>query len=181
MADDIGANGQREPIKVLPDGRNRELGCLIAGVAPEYVVVEIEERAVPAFVRSANVHRRHLTADQKRAAIADALRANPEKSNNAIAAELKVSDKTVSARRSDMEATSEFPKLGATTGRDGRTRTAKPSRARKPKPVAADAIAVASETAVPSRGWRLLLLGSRPHPTRFRSRVPKTAGRSIWP
>jgi hypothetical protein len=47
-----------------------------------------------AFVLSANINRRHLTADQKRELIAKVLKATPEKSNNQIAKDVKVDDKT---------------------------------------------------------------------------------------
>ena len=45
------------------------------------------------------MHRRHLTAEQKREMIAKVLKAQPEKSNRTIAKQTKVDDKTV-ARRS---------------------------------------------------------------------------------
>ena len=100
LADDIGSNGLRESIKRLPDGRildgrNRELACRIAHVDPSYEVVDLKEDEILAFVRSLNVHRRHLSAKEKRQRIEDVLRTDPEKANNAIAADLGVSDKTV--------------------------------------------------------------------------------------
>lgn len=66
---DIRANGQREPIwmykgQVL-DGRNRWLACEECGIKPltrEYVG---DEKGLPAFVLSQNLHRRHLDASQR--------------------------------------------------------------------------------------------------------------------
>ena len=43
------------------------------------------------FVLSANVHRRHLTAEQKRELIAKVLKAQPEKSNRQVAEQVKAS------------------------------------------------------------------------------------------
>jgi hypothetical protein len=76
------------------------------------------------FVLSANIHRRHLTADQKRELIAKVLKAKPETSNNAIAKQVKADDKTVAKVRREMEATSEIPKLDKTVGADGKARKA---------------------------------------------------------
>ncbi len=67
LADDIEANGLREPIELLDgkiiDGRNREWACRIAGVEPEYV--DIEVRDAVGYVMSKNLHRRHLTTGQR--------------------------------------------------------------------------------------------------------------------
>ena len=57
-----------------------------------------------------NVHRRHLTAEQKRELIAKLLKAQPENSNRAIANATKVVDhKTVGKVRTDMEDRGEIP------------------------------------------------------------------------
>ncbi|MBP3954898.1 hypothetical protein J8F10_06325 [Gemmata sp. G18] len=138
LAEDIGSNGLRESIKRLPDGRildgrNRELACRIACVEPSYEVVDLKEDEILAFVRSLNVHRRHLSAEEKRQRIEDVLRTDPEKANNAIAADLGVSDKTVGDVRERLEGTSEIPKLDKTRGRDGKLRTAKHSKTCAPK------------------------------------------------
>ena len=52
-----------------------------------------------AFVASANIHRRHLTSDQKRDLIANLLRARPERSNLATAKIAHADDKTVATVR----------------------------------------------------------------------------------
>ena len=64
---DIKANGLREDIwlyegKIL-DGRNRYRACLEAGVAPRYRTYTGD--APTSFVLSLNLHRRHLTYDQR--------------------------------------------------------------------------------------------------------------------
>ena len=71
---DIKANGQRVAITYwggkLLDGRNRYRACIELGIEPEEE--ELDEELVPdpvAWVISTNLHRRHLT-DQQRAGIA---------------------------------------------------------------------------------------------------------------
>jgi len=77
---------------------------------------------------SANIHRRHLTAEQKRESIAKVLKAQPSKSNRTIAKQAKVDDKTVAVVRGKLEATAEIPQLTKTIGADGKTRTTTPTR-----------------------------------------------------
>jgi hypothetical protein len=75
-----------------------------------------------AFVVSANIRRRHLTAEQKRELIATLVKATPEKSNRQIAEAVKVDHKTVAAVRAEKEATGEIPQLKKTIGKDGKAR-----------------------------------------------------------
>lgn len=68
LAEDIRENGQREPIVLLDgkilDGRNRYKACEIAGVEPRFV--EYDCWVGPdLYVLSMNLHRRHLTHDEK--------------------------------------------------------------------------------------------------------------------
>ena len=56
------------------------------------------------YVLSRNVHRRHLTSEQKREAIAAYLKADPTVSDLKVAKELGVSDKTAAKVRDDLEA-----------------------------------------------------------------------------
>jgi hypothetical protein len=85
------------------------------------------------YVLSANLHRRHLTSEQKRELIAKILKAKPETSNRKIAKQTKADDKTVAKVRRKLESTSEIPRLEKTTGADGRQRKARPKK--PPKPV----------------------------------------------
>jgi hypothetical protein len=80
------------------------------------------------FVLSANLHRRHLTGEQKRELIAKVLKAKPEASNTIIAKQTKTTDKTVAKVRRKLESTSEIPKLEKTTGADGKKRGRPPKR-----------------------------------------------------
>ena len=89
---------------------------------------------------SLNVHRRHLTAEQKRDLIAKLLKAKPEASKFSIAKQIKADDKTVAKVRHEMEANSEIPKKPDRVERDGRkARGRKPAKksCRPPVPIEA--------------------------------------------
>jgi ParB-like chromosome segregation protein Spo0J len=124
---DIKANGLIEPIVMIDDmiidGRNRYRACLAAGVPVTTVKRDIDDPA--AYVVSANIHRRHLTAKQTRELIAKLLKATPEKSNRQIAATVKASPTTVGTVRAKMEATGNVSKLDTRTDTKGRKQPAK--------------------------------------------------------
>jgi ParB-like chromosome segregation protein Spo0J len=141
---DIKRNGLLSPIVTLRDAAGQELvldgwhryrACIEAGVKPrtepfDYVVEPAGEQTgkkmTPVeFVASANAHRRHLTREQRRQIVVELLKAKPGASDRAIAAQAKVSDKTVGAARRELEATADIPQLDKTTGKDGKAR-AKP-------------------------------------------------------
>jgi hypothetical protein len=136
---DIEANGLQQYIilcdgQVL-DGRNRVRACLAAGWDP-FAIREmclngdswIDNPA--AYVISVNIRRRHLTAEQKRDLIAAVLKAQPEKSNAAIAKQLGVTtDKTVATVRGELEGRSEIPNVETRTDIRGRKQPAKKGRA----------------------------------------------------
>jgi hypothetical protein len=82
-----------------------------------------------AFVVSKNIKRRHLTGEQKRELIAQLLKTDPARSDRATAALARVSDKTVGAVRSELEATAEIPQLNKRIGADGKARGRKPAKA----------------------------------------------------
>jgi hypothetical protein len=90
---------------------------------------------VYAFVASANVHRRHLTVEQKRDLIAKLIKATPEKSDRQIGEMIKADHKTVGAVRAHAEATGEISPVEKRVGKDGKSRKS-PSRkppAHKPR------------------------------------------------
>src|SRR5262249_3800637 len=103
---DIKANRLIAPITLhegmILEGRNRYRAGLDAGVEPTFTPFRGNDPA--AYVISANIHRRHLTQEQKRELVAKLVKAQPEASNNAIAKQAKVDDKTVAKVRHDMEA-----------------------------------------------------------------------------
>jgi hypothetical protein len=155
LKEDIKARGQvLEPLDVtdsgvILDSHNRwaiiqELK--IEGVKISYDVRTLEfgtdhVTAVPSFVRAVNLHRRHLTTEQKRKLIREELKANPTDSNRKIAELLGVDDKTIAASRKQTESTAEIPQSEARKGADGKTRRTPPPRAKRPnaEPKADDA------------------------------------------
>jgi hypothetical protein len=82
-------------------------------------------------VLSLNIHRRHLTAEQKRDLIAKLLKAKPAASNNSIAKQVKVDDKTVGTVRRELERRSEIPNVKARTDSKGRKQPANKSKPKK--------------------------------------------------
>ncbi len=83
------------------------------------------------FVLSRNVHRRHLTSEQKRQAIAAYLKADPTSSDRKVAKELGVDNKTAANVRADLEAREEIPHVPTRTDSAGRKQ---PATKRKPTP-----------------------------------------------
>jgi ParB-like chromosome segregation protein Spo0J len=129
---DIRDNGQREPIvlyqdKIL-DGRNRYLACIDLGLEPQTKLFTDSDPL--RFVISMNIHRRHLSPDQRRNIIAKLLKTDPTKSNRQIAQEAKADHKTVGAERERLQSSGEIPQLETTTGADGRTRKRKGGKLR---------------------------------------------------
>jgi hypothetical protein len=85
------------------------------------------------YAISANLHRRHLTGEQKRELIAKVLKAKPEASNAAVAKQVKADDKTVAKVRRKLESRSEIPNAKTRTDSKGRKQpSAKPKKSAKP-------------------------------------------------
>ena len=143
MGEDIKKNGLRIPIvlekcgpsgrwRSLVDGRNRLDAMELVGLEVvrdgklnrDLVQTSILDDGIDPFefVISANIHRRHLSADDKRKVIATLLKAKPEKSNRQIAETAKVSHVTVGAVRAELESTGQIDQLTKTVGKDGKTR-----------------------------------------------------------
>ena len=124
---DISLNGQCEPIvlyqdKIL-DGRNRYRACMDLGLEPDTKPYTGSDPL--GFVISMNIHRRHLTAEQRREIIAELLKANPQLSDRAIAAQANVSHHTVAGVR---EATGQTAQSKTRTGLDGKKRKTSPRK-----------------------------------------------------
>jgi ParB-like chromosome segregation protein Spo0J len=152
---DIKKNGQLQPIvylrdehdngtKVILDGWHRYRACVEAGIAPwleplHFVTEPAAEKSghtmTPIeYVIAQNAHRRHLSREQRRQIVVELLKAKPEASDRAIAAQAKVSPTTVGAVRSELESTVQVGQLTKRVGKDGKTR-ARPAKAPKPAPV----------------------------------------------
>jgi ParB-like chromosome segregation protein Spo0J len=129
LAADIKLNGLHQAIvryqgKIL-DGNNRYRACELVKVVPKFADFTGDDAAARNYVISVNIHRRHLSPDQRREIIATLLKADPSKSDRQIAATAKVDNKTVAAVRGRMESTEEIPQLESTTGADGKARKRK--------------------------------------------------------
>jgi hypothetical protein len=129
---DIKANGLRETIilfegKII-DGRNRYRACLAARRKPQWETYNAQIEDPVAYVISKNIHRRHLTAEQRREIIAKLIAAQPEKSDRAIAEQAKIDKNVVSRVRKKAEATGAVAPVEKRTGKDGKARKAKKHR-----------------------------------------------------
>jgi hypothetical protein len=138
LVEDVRKYGVREPItqfegKIL-DGRNRYRAAEKAGVTlNDDNFVELSATIDPqAFVISANIHRRHLTAEQKRALIAELLKTNPGASDRQIAETAKADHKTVGVVRQGLERGGEIPHVDTRTDTKGRRQPGKKGNG-KPK------------------------------------------------
>ena len=117
LAADIEAHGLEDPVTLwspgdgqpalLLDGRNRLNAMELVGIK----TIDFDQLVVPmkvlgssvdpfAYVVSANLHRRHLSSEQRRDLIAAFLKAAPEKSDRQIGKTIKADHKTVGAVRS---------------------------------------------------------------------------------
>ena len=150
LGEDIRRRGLQTPIAILVgednverllDGISRLDAMDMAGLEivtdGELNLDVVHTQTVPGnvdpvgFVLSANVHRRHLTREQKEDLIKKLLKVNPSQSNLKIAKLVKRDDKTVAKVRKKMEARSEIPNVETRTDSKGREQPA-----RKPKPAA---------------------------------------------
>jgi transposase len=91
-----------------------------------------------AYVISADIHRRHLTAEQKRELIAKLIEADPSKSDRQIAETVKASPTTVGTVRAKMEAKGDVSNLDTRRDTKGRQQpahrtTSAPSEAKSHK------------------------------------------------
>jgi ParB-like chromosome segregation protein Spo0J len=131
LAEDIRKNGMIEPItlcqgKIL-DGRNR----LAAGKLINFPFRRINFRELlchldpQAYVISANIKRRHLTAEQKRELIDKLIKADPAKSNRQIAETAKLSHHTVGDVRAELEQRGQIAHVETRTDSAGRKQPAK--------------------------------------------------------
>src|SRR6516225_4895583 len=134
LAADIKLHGLRQHIVLyrgqILDGNNRYRACELAGRKPTFADFTGIDADARNYVISANIHRRHLSREDRKAIVEMLLKADPTKSNRQIGEQAKVDDKTVGAVREELEATAEIPQLDATVGADGKTRKRK---AGKPK------------------------------------------------
>src|SRR5262249_61079537 len=93
LAADIMLHGLHQPIvryqgKIL-DGNNRYRACELVKIAPKFVDFTGDDAAARNYVISANIHRRHLSPDERRGIIAELLKLNPNQSNRSVGEQTK--------------------------------------------------------------------------------------------
>jgi ParB-like chromosome segregation protein Spo0J len=176
LADDIKANGQQVPILacrgVIIDGRNRVKACKIAGVeAIFWHNDELTEPEIVSAIISANLHRRHLTT-QQRAHIAAELAngtwgGNRSKGSNdpltikQAAAALNVSEPSVK-RAAALKRTDPEAHQAALRGEKEIVRQAKQSRPTKRASQPAASVELQEVILTAVRGWLAERPGASP-------------------
>lgn len=106
---DIEERGVLVPIEFdehgnILDGHHRYAACIELGITdyPKTIREGMTEAEKRSHARTLNMARRHMSREERRWMIADELRENPTKSNNAIAKMLQVSDVTVASVRNEL-------------------------------------------------------------------------------
>jgi hypothetical protein len=131
LVEDIRKHGLRQDIdlyegKIL-DGRNRARALAEAGVPitlKTHVRRFYDDAGAIAFIFSQNVHRRMLTAEEKRDLIAMLLKADPAKSDLQIGKETKTSHATVARVRAKLEKSGDVEHRSTRTDTKGRQQPA---------------------------------------------------------
>jgi hypothetical protein len=109
--------------------------------APPLATNELDSGDPYAIALSFNVHRRHLTGEQKRELIAKLIKTNPEKSNRQIADQVKASHPHVAKVRAELEKTGDVETVSTSIDTKGRKQPAKrkaKTPAAEPEPSAED-------------------------------------------
>jgi hypothetical protein len=107
----------------------REIVTITGYPAPK-IFTTVTTKSPFHYVISRNLHRRHLTIEERREIAAKLLATNPEQSNRQVAKIVKLDHQTVAAVRSERESTGEIPQLKKTKGSDGKARPARVLSAR---------------------------------------------------
>jgi hypothetical protein len=128
---DVKANGLRIPITKqgteILDGWNRYNSCIAGGIEPTFE--EYTGNDPEGFIRSVNVHRRHLTDKDKHVLVVDSLKENAELSDRQIALRTGTSHPYVAKVRNELQDGDQLETVTSSIGGDGKKRP----RNKKPK------------------------------------------------
>ena len=152
LADDIKKNGLKDPVALVVDqetkayqvldGRNRVAALTLNGVElfrmgkPRFgEIFQASDRIGDpfAYVISKNIHRRHMTAEQKRDLLDAVIKAKAELSNRQIGKLAKADHHKVADRRGELEATGEVSPVEKRVGADGKARKQPAKKSKKLK------------------------------------------------
>jgi hypothetical protein len=147
---DIKVNRLRDKIVLydgmILDGRNRYRALRTLGVDPEVIRDQycVEPHCIDAshggpkeYVISANIRRRHLTAEQKIDVLSKLVAVQPKKSDRQLAKETGVTHPTIAKARREAEATGKALPVEKRVGADGKARkqpARKPEAKQQPAP-----------------------------------------------
>ena len=139
LESDILANGVQVPITVTEDGRivdghHRDEIARKHNLHCPRVTATGSEEELRGLAFSLNLNRRHLNREQRRALIAESLRADPELSNREHARRTGVSDNTVGSVRRELESTAQIAQSETRVSGDGRVRPASQPSRPEPEP-----------------------------------------------
>lgn len=130
LHDSIKEHGVQVPItvdenNVVIDGHHRRKIASDLGVdCPQVVKAGLTDTEKRTLALSLNIDRRHLNREQKRALVERSIKADPQLSNREHARRTGADDKTVAARRSELEAGAEIPHLDYRENPQGRPQPA---------------------------------------------------------
>lgn len=142
----IRENGVQVPITVGPDGRiidghHRDEIARKHDLHCPRVTAQGDDQKLRSLAFSLNLHRRHLTREQKRQIIAESLKADPQLSNREHAKRTGASDPTVGAVRREMEQSGQVQSFSTSIGSDGKSYPATPRPKPEPEFAPADEVA----------------------------------------
>lgn len=142
LYEDIRANGVIEPIHVdeggiVIDGHHRSKIASELGIpCPVITHDDLDDAGKRSLAFTLNLKRRHLNREQRRALIAESLKADPQLSNREHARRTGSSPTTAGEVRREMEDEGRLSKLDSRISGDGRERpSTQPSRTPEPAPV----------------------------------------------